>query len=142
MLDFLSIHVPHEFHSRWTQIYSTTERILTTNPCIVNYWVHIRRGSFYHRLSRLKLNTIEDIWTKLLIRNIEKSSNEIDQIYQFIRTSVHLVITDNYCTSPFYAQTQQSEDDQKTITITLSGRLLQSNSYRVRIIADNFLRFR
>jgi hypothetical protein len=141
MLEFLSIDVPVQLQSCWTQIYCTTKRILTNNPTIISYWIHIRRDNFYRRLSRLKLNSIEDIWTKLLIRNNEKSSNEIDQIYQFIRTSVHLIITDNYCTSPFYAQTRQSEDDQKTITITLSGRLLQSDGHGVRIIAHIFLRF-
>jgi hypothetical protein len=71
---------------------------------------------------------------KLLKRNDDVSLNDIIQIYQFIRTSVHLVITDNYCTSPYYAQTKEDQNDKKTITITLSGRLLHSNSYSVRMI--------
>jgi hypothetical protein len=100
MLEFLSIDVPVQLQSCWTQIYCTTKRILTNNGI---------------------------------------SLNDIDQIYQFIRTSVHLVITDNYCTSPYYAQIKLNEDDRKTITITLSGRLLQSDSYSVRIIDHFFL---
>ena len=60
--------------------------------------------------------------------------NDIDEIYQFIRKSVHLVITDNSCTLPYYAQTKANKDNKGTIitiTITLSGRLLASNSYSV-----------
>ncbi len=142
MLEFLSIDVPAQFQSCWTQIYCATKRILTNNPTIISYWIHIRRDNFYRRLSRLKLNSIGDVWMKLLKRNDNISLNDIDQIYQFIRSSVHLVITDNYCTSPYYAQIKLNEDDRKTITITLSGRLLQSDSYSVRIRDHYFYRNR
>jgi hypothetical protein len=142
MLEFLSIDVPAQLQSCWTQIYCTTKRILTNNPTIISYWIHIRRDNFYRRLSRLKLNSIEDVWMKLLKRNDNISLNDIDQIYQFIRSSVHLVITDNYCTSHYYAQIKLNEDDRKTITITLSGRLLQSDSYSVRIRDHYFHRNR
>ncbi len=134
MLEFLSIDVPAQLQSCWNQIYCTTKRILMNNPIIISYWVLIRRDNFYRRLSRLKLKSTEDIWMKLLKRNDNISLNDIDQIYLFIRTSVHLVITDNYCTSPYYAQIKLNEEDRKTRTITLSGRLLQSDSYSVRII--------
>jgi hypothetical protein len=139
MLEFLSVDVPAQLQSCWTQIHSTTKRILTNNPTIISYWVHIRRDNFYRRLSSLKLNSTEDVWVRLLTRNNGISLNDIDQIYQFIRTSVHLVITDNYCTSSYYAQTKLNENDRKTITITLSGRLLQSDSYSVRIRDHFFL---
>ncbi len=142
MLEFLSIDVPVQLQSCWTQIYCTTKRILTNNPTIISYWIHIRRDNFYRRLSRLKLNSIEDVWMKLLKRNDNISLNDIDQIYQFIRSSVHLVITDSYCTSTYYAQIKLNEDDRKTITITLSGRLLQSDSYSVRIRDHYFHRNR
>jgi hypothetical protein len=81
MLEFLSIDIPAQLQSCWTQIYCTTKRILTNNPTIITYWVHIRRDNFYRRLSRLKLNSTEDVWMKLLKRNDNISLNDIDQIY-------------------------------------------------------------
>ncbi|CAM2720307.1 unnamed protein product [Rotaria socialis] len=135
MLDFLSIHVPIELESRWTQIHRITKCILVNNPTIIEYWVHISRNSFYCRLSRLKLNNTNDIWSKLLTNNGDISVNEINEVYQFIRTSIHLAITDNNCTSYYYAQTKPNEDDKRTTTITLSSRLLQSDSYSFLFVA-------
>ena len=113
MLDFFEVDVPQEFYSRWTQIYSATKNILMNNPAIINYWVHIRREFFYRRLLRRKIKEAEHIWDKLLKTNDDISSNDFDQVYQFIRTSVSLIITDNYCTSRYYAQTKQNADDKK-----------------------------
>jgi hypothetical protein len=134
MLDFLSIRVPAQFYSQWTRVHLTAERILTANPTIINYWVHIRRGSFYRRLSRLKLNTIEDVWTKLLTGNDGITMNDVQQIYQFIRTSIHVVINNDNCSSSYYAQTKKIEHDKETAIITLSDRLLQSDNDAVSTI--------
>jgi hypothetical protein len=134
MLDFLSIHVPVELRSHWTRIYLTTKRILTINPTIVNYWIHIRRDDFYRRLCRLRTNIPNDNWTELLTSDDDISLNDIQQIYQFIRASIHLIIEDDGCASPYYAQTKQNKGDKGTTIITLSSRLLQSDSDPVRII--------
>lgn len=61
MLDSLSICVPDQFDSHWTRIHLTVERILIVNPITINYWIHIRRDSFYRRLSRSKLKSIQDV---------------------------------------------------------------------------------
>ncbi len=135
MLEFLSIRVPDPFYSQWTRVHLTTERILLANPTIVNYWVHIWRDSFYRQLSRLKLNSIEDVWMKVLTSNDDVSMADVHQIYQFIRTSIHIVISNENCSLSYYAQTKQNENDkQTTTTIWLSNRLLQANSDAVSII--------
>jgi hypothetical protein len=139
MLEFLSICVPDQFYSQWTRVHLTTERILLANPTIINYWVHIWRDSFYRQLSRLKLNSIEDVWMKLLTRNDDVSVADVHQIYQFIRTSIHIVINNDNCLSSYYAQTKQNENNkQTTTTICLSNRLLQASSDAVSIIIHFF----
>lgn len=136
MLHFLSIRVSDQFYSHWTRVHLTAERILTANPTIINYWIHIRRDSFYRRLSHSKSNNNnEDIWLKLLTRNVDISENDVQQVHQFIRNSIHVVITNDICSSPYYAQTKQNECDKKTTTIiSLSDRLLQSDNDAVSII--------
>jgi hypothetical protein len=134
MLEFVSIRVSDQFYSQWTRVHLTTERILLANPTIVNYWVHIWRDSFYCGLSRLKLNSIEDVWMKVLTSNDDVSLNDFHQIYQFIRTSIHIVINDDNSSSSYYAQTRQNENDKQTTTIWLSNRLLQTSSDAVSII--------
>jgi hypothetical protein len=134
MLDFRSIRIPNQFNSHWARVHLTAENILITNPTIVNYWIHIRRGSFYRRLSRLKLNSTDDVWMKLLTKNDHISMHDRQQIYQFIRCSIHVVISNDNCSSSFYAQTKQNEYDKETTIISLTDRLFQSDSDAVSII--------
>jgi len=139
MLQFQSVNVPSQVQSCWTQIYSTVQRILTKNPSILKYWIHVRRDSLYRKLSHYKIRTVEDIWTNLLSNDNDTSINDVNQIYEYIRTKVNIIVTDIYCTSFYYAQTRENQDEQKSITITLSGRLFLSDHLSVRIIHCCFL---
>ncbi len=134
MLDFLSVRVSDQFHSHWTRVHLTTERIPVTNPTILNYWIHIRRNIFYHRFFRSKNITINNDWSKLLMNNKDISVDDIHQIYQFICTSIHVVINNDNCSSSYYAQTKQNENDKEIAIISLSDRLFQSDSDAVSII--------
>jgi len=117
MLQFQSVNVPSQVQPCWTQIYST-----------------VQRDSLYRKLSHYKMRTIEDIWTNLLSNDNDISINDVNQIYEYIRTKVNIIVTDIYCTSFYYAQTRENQDEQKSITITLSGRLFLSDHLSVRII--------
>jgi hypothetical protein len=134
MLDFLSIRVPDKFYSHWNRVHLTIERILEANPTILNYWIHIHRDSFYHRIFRSKNIVTNNDWIKLLASNSGISINDTHQIYEFIRTSIHIVINNDNCSSSYYAQTIQNENDMKTTIISLSDRLFQSDSNAVSII--------
>ncbi len=134
MLDFLSIRVPDQFYSNWTRVHLTIERILVANPTILNYWIHIRRDVFHHRFFRPKNIIVNNDWVNLLTSYKDISVDDIHQIYQFIRTSIHVVINNDNCSSSYYAQTKQSESDKETTTISLSDRLFQSDSDAVSII--------
>jgi hypothetical protein len=130
MLDFLSIRIPDQFHSHWSRVHLTAERILVANQTILNYWIHIRRDDFYHRFFRSKNND----WINLLTSSTDISVNDIYQIYQFIRTSIHVIINNDNSSSSYYAQTKQNENDNETTIISLSDRLFQSDTNAVSII--------
>ena len=129
MLDFLSVTVPDQFYSHWTRVHSAAERILVANSSIINYWIYVRRDSLYRQLSSLNLHTVEEIRMKILAKNDDISVSDVDQIYQLIRTSIHIFVNNDTCPSSYYAQTKQ--DDDETITICLSNRLLQSDNNAV-----------
>lgn len=133
MLQFQSVNVSSQVQSCWTQIYSTVQHILTKNPSILKYWIHVQRDGLYRKLSHYKIRTIEDIWTNLLSKDNDISIDDVNQIYEYIRTKVNIIVTDIYCTSFYYAQTRENQDEQKSITITLSGRLFISDHYSVRL---------
>jgi hypothetical protein len=134
MLDFLSIRAPDHFYSHWTRVHLIAERILIANPTILNYWIHIRRDIYYCRFFRSKSINVGKDWIKLLTSNNDISVVDVQQIYQFIRTSIHVVINNDNCSSSYYAQTKQNEYDKKTTIISLSDRLLQSDSDAVSVI--------
>ena len=134
MLDFLSIRVPDQFHSHWARVHLTAERILVANQTILNYWIHIRRDGFYHRFFRSKNIIVNNDWINLLTSSTDISLNDIHQIYQFIRTSIHVVINNDNSSSSYYAQTKQNENDNETTIISLSDRLFQSDTNAVSII--------
>ena len=83
----------------------------------------------YRQLSSLNLHTVEEVRTNLLAKNDDISVSDIDQVYQSIRSSIHIVINNDTCPSSYYAQTKQNDDE--TITICLSNRLLQSDNNAV-----------
>ena len=134
MLDFLSIRIPDQYHSHWIRVLGTTERILVANPTILNYWIHIRRNVFSHQLFRSNNIIVNNDWISLLTNSSDISMDDIHQTYQFIRTSIHIVIDSDNCSSRYYAQTKQNEDDEEITRITLSDRLFQSDSDAVSII--------
>ncbi len=133
MLDFLSIRVPDQYQSHWTRVLVTTERILVVNPTILNYWIHIRRNVFSHQFFRSNNTIVNNDWISLLTSSSDISMDDIHQTYQFIRTSIHIVIDNDNCSSRYYAQTKQNEDDEEITRITLSDRLFQSDSDAVSI---------
>lgn len=134
MLGFLTISVPDQFHSHWNRVQSTAEQILIANPSIISYWVYVQRDALYRQLSSLNLNSIEDVWTKILANNHDILMTDIEQIYLFIRTSIRIFVENETCLSSYYAQTKQNDDG--TITINLSSRLLQSNTNAVSITVE------
>jgi hypothetical protein len=133
MLDFLSIRIPDQYHSHWTRVLVTTERILVANPTILNYWIHIRRNVFSHQFFRSNNVIVNNDWISLLTSSSDISMDDIHQTYQFIRTWIHIVIDNDNCSSCYYAQTKQNEDDEEITRITLSDRLFQSDSDAVSI---------
>jgi hypothetical protein len=134
MLDFISVRVPDQFLSQWTRVHLTTERLLVANPTILNYWIHIHRDGFYHRCFRSKDIIVDNGWINLLTSNNDISVDDIDQIYQFIRTSIHVVIDNDNGSSSYYAQTKQNENEKETTIISLSDRFFQSDSDAVSIM--------
>ena len=104
------------------------------NSTILNYWIHIRRDVFHHRFFRPKTIVVNNDWINLLTSYKDISLNDIHQIYQFIRTSIHIVINNDNCFSSYYAHTKQNENDKETTIISLSDRLFQSDSDAVSII--------
>jgi len=72
MLQFQRVNVPSQVQPCWTQIYST-----------------VQHDSLYRKLSHYKMRAIEDIWTNLLSNDNDISINDVNQIYEYIRTKVN-----------------------------------------------------
>lgn len=134
MLDFRSIRVPDQFHSQWTRVRLAIEHILMANPTILNYWVHVRRQVFHHQFFRSKNLIDNNDWITLLTSYDDISIDDIHQIYQFIRTSIDVVIINDSSSSSYYAQTKKLENDDETTIISLSDRIFQSDSDAVSML--------
>ena len=138
MFGFLSTSVPDQLQPHWTRVHSIAEQIIIANPSIINYWIYVRRDALYRHLSSSNLNSVKDVWTKISAANHDILASDIEQIYRFIRTSIHIVVHNNTCLSSYYAQTKQNDDG--TITICLSHRLLssESNAVSIRVTINHF----